>query len=260
MSLAIGNGGPTAAEIERLRLILSTYRDGSGQELGGNLPGWRDFERSVALAFGGRAVESKAIFDVLVPAEPPEYGISCKMRSTLNETRRTGRVTIELSNSSAKFDDAFAAAGLTRQNMRARPDDSGAVILTTVAGWHALIAEEIDLERSSYFSLSYNAAGEYQLHQFSLHLPGAETMTWAYPDRADGQPGKRLEGRANGEKVIEYYYASGGQLKYYPHIRDAIWQSDVFRLEQLDAVEVLYNAETKAALYFPQKWRATEER
>ena len=29
------------------------------------LPGWRDFERSVALAFGGQAQESKAIFDVL---------------------------------------------------------------------------------------------------------------------------------------------------------------------------------------------------
>ncbi len=51
-----------------------------------SLPGWRDFERSVALAFDGVAQESKAIFDVLVPLPTQagiSYGISCKMRETL---------------------------------------------------------------------------------------------------------------------------------------------------------------------------------
>ena len=61
---------PTPGQIEKLRLILSTYQDGTGQliyEPHTSLPGWRDFERSVALAFEGIAQESKAIFDVLVP-------------------------------------------------------------------------------------------------------------------------------------------------------------------------------------------------
>lgn len=61
---------PTSGQVEKLRLILSTYQDGTGQlvyEPNTSLPGWRDFERSVALAFDGVAQESKAIFDVLVP-------------------------------------------------------------------------------------------------------------------------------------------------------------------------------------------------
>jgi hypothetical protein len=55
--------------------------------------------------------------------------------------------------------------------------------------------------------------------------------------------------------VFEYYYGSGGQLKYYPSIADAVWESDVFRLESLQGVSPLYDAETKAAAYFPEKWR-----
>jgi hypothetical protein len=49
-------------------------------------PGWRDFERSVAAAFNGRAQESKAIFDVLLPDPLRKgiyFGLSCKMRDEL---------------------------------------------------------------------------------------------------------------------------------------------------------------------------------
>lgn len=72
-------------EVKKLRLILSTYQDGTGilVKEGRTLPGWRDFERAVALAFGGEAQESKAIFDVLLSrTDRPEvkYGLSCKMR------------------------------------------------------------------------------------------------------------------------------------------------------------------------------------
>src|SRR5947209_2653932 len=100
---------PTAQEFERLRLLLSTYQDGTGMLVladGTNLPGWRDFERSVALAFGGQAQESKAVFDVILPLDGSAslyYGLSCKMRETLADTRRTGKVTIELSNAARKF-------------------------------------------------------------------------------------------------------------------------------------------------------------
>ena len=60
---------PTKNEVERIRLILSTYQDGSGmlhQKGGSTLPGWRDFERTVAIVFGGEAQENKDIFDVLI--------------------------------------------------------------------------------------------------------------------------------------------------------------------------------------------------
>src|SRR5438270_10835388 len=80
---------PSAREVQKLRLILSTYQDGTGQLVtrdGNTLPGWRDFERSIALTFGGKAKESKFIFDVLLPdPRTPglSYGLSCKMRRTL---------------------------------------------------------------------------------------------------------------------------------------------------------------------------------
>lgn len=100
---------PTKSQIEKLRLVLSTYQDGTGQlifESDKSLPGWRDFERSVAFVFRGGAQESKAIFDVLVPIESESetcYGISCKMRETLQIINKTGRVTVEVSNSAGKF-------------------------------------------------------------------------------------------------------------------------------------------------------------
>jgi hypothetical protein len=100
MTIPFVDREPTVNEFERFRLILSTYQDGSGQQAlkdGRTLPGWRDFERSVAIAFDGVAQESKFIFDVLIP-NPKRidtfFGISCKMRRTLNDTKRTGRVTL----------------------------------------------------------------------------------------------------------------------------------------------------------------------
>lgn len=93
---------PNKNEIEQLRLVLSTYQDGYGQlavpSSSLTLPGWRDFERAVASVFGGEAQESKAIYDVLFPnsyALDMYYGLSCKMRGTLDQTNRTGRVVIE---------------------------------------------------------------------------------------------------------------------------------------------------------------------
>jgi hypothetical protein len=111
VSVAFVDRNPTPKEIERLRLILSTYQDGTGMlpdkyNKGMTLPGWRDFERAVALAFDGEAPENKAVFDVLLTdSDTPQvkYGISCKMRGELNRIDRDGRVTIELSNSASKF-------------------------------------------------------------------------------------------------------------------------------------------------------------
>ena len=59
---------PTALELEKFRLILSTYQDGSGQQVakgGETIPGWRDFERSVAITFGGISQENKYILYLL---------------------------------------------------------------------------------------------------------------------------------------------------------------------------------------------------
>lgn len=85
MSLPFIDRNPTPSELEKLRLILSTYQDGTGQYRDKNdpertIPGWKDFERATAFAFGGYAQENKAIFDVVFPESTNSkisYGISC---------------------------------------------------------------------------------------------------------------------------------------------------------------------------------------
>jgi hypothetical protein len=253
---------PTEREVERLRLILSTYQDGTGMlqvENGMTLPGWRDFERAVALAFNGGAQESKAIFDVLLPSEDRlriSYGLSCKMRRELNKIERTGRVSLELSNSAGQFWDYLRTKGIDQRNYRDRPLDVGVSLIEVVEGWHHAVSigrgGNIDLSRSSYLVLSWNPARHYQLHQFHLTMPNPRDLNWYFPVNRRGELGRRLAGDDETGTLFEWYGESGGQLKYYPLASNAIWISEIFQLEPLADIE--YGILNKAASYFPEKW------
>ena len=255
---------PTSCEVERLRLILSTYQDGTGMlaREGRTLPGWRDFERAVALAFGGEAQESKAIFDVLLShTERPavKYGLSCKMRGELNKIARTGRVSLELSNSAGQFWDYLKTKGITQSNYRDAPLEVGRSVIEVVEGWHYAVSIEqggnVDLSGSSYLVLSWNKAGLYQLHQFSLTLPDISTLRWYFPSiarRGLESPARRLNGDDELGTLFEWYGESGGQLKYYPFASAAIWASEPFQLEPLR--ETGYGILAKAASYFTELW------
>lgn len=66
-------------EFEVLRLVLSSYRDGSGQVVRpnvGSMPGFRDYERALAAVLRARAPENKGIFDVIVSTDTVPFGIS----------------------------------------------------------------------------------------------------------------------------------------------------------------------------------------
>ncbi|MCC8991901.1 MAG: helix-turn-helix domain-containing protein, partial [Streptococcus sp.] len=135
----------TTGEVERIRLILSTYQDGTGMlahKEGLTLPGWRDFERAVALALGGEAQESKYIFDVLLPSakENIKCGVSCKMRRELNRLDRDGRVTIEISNSAGKFWDYLNDQGINQSNYKQRPAEVGNALLNLVEQWYQSVS------------------------------------------------------------------------------------------------------------------------
>lgn len=261
---------PTPNQVERLRLLLSTYQDGTGMLVikGQNLPGWRDFERSVALALGGQAAESKALFDVVVPNEenpPMQIGLSCKMRSELDRIARDGRVTIEVSNSAGEFWDYLNKQGINQTNYKERPANVGAGLLHVVEEWHLEPSTErgglVELEHSSYFVLQWSRATlTYQLFQFSLELPDPASLTWSFPSpkRADKDT-RRIVGEAATGLVFEWYGESGGQLKYYPFATDAVWSSAPFRLEPLPTT-MEYGIMAKAAGYFPEQWaKVTEE-
>lgn len=94
----------SADDLEALRLVLSTYRDGSGQNQTtvGSMPGFRDFERGLASIVGGSAAENKGVFDVIRPVPGgPGYGVSCKMARFATLSQQAAFA--ELSNAAAKF-------------------------------------------------------------------------------------------------------------------------------------------------------------
>lgn len=268
MSIPFVDHDPTDLEFERFRLILSTYQDGSGQQALKNaqtLPGWRDFERSVAIAFGGESQESKFIFDVLlhdVKDTRIYFGLSCKMRQTLDETKKTGRVTLELSNSSGKFWAHLGKTGIHQQNYKDRPLDVAKALLEQVDEWHSHVGlhqnGKIDLSKSFYLALSWNLKGEYQLFKFSLVLPDPSSLKWDFPlviKNGNQEFGRRLRGQSETGTLFEWYGESGGQLKYYPLIKNALWQSDIFRLEPLpDGWDDKFGILRKAKSYFPKLW------
>jgi hypothetical protein len=259
MSLLFIHRPPTPREVEKLRLILSVYQDGTGmlqdkKNSGRTLPGWRDFERAVALALGGFAPEDKAVFDALLtePDKPDvKYGLSCKMRGELDRIERDGRVTIELSNSSKKFWAHLKTKRINEANYKGRPRQVGIALVELVETWHQAASLDqgggVDIASSSYLALSWNKKGWYQLHWFSLQFPDPENLKWYFPT-----PG-HLSGDDDLGTVFEWYGESGGQLKYYPQARGARWASERFHLESLpDSLE--HGILAKVAAYFPERW------
>lgn len=258
---------PTPNEVERLRLVLSTYQDGMGQlAVKGStntLPGWRDFERAVAAIFSGQAQESKLIYDVLVPVPDRTgiyYGLSCKMRRTLRDTDRTGRVTIEVANAAGEFWDHINSKGIDQRDYRDFPGEVGAALTEVVESWHAGVSTEnggiVDPTGSYYLVLSWDPTERYQLHQFNLDMPDPDSVRWSFPPPSKGKSSRRLLGEDETGKLIEWYGESGGQLKYYPKVSSALWKSEPFRLQALP--EGNYGPISKAEIYFPDLWAATE--
>jgi hypothetical protein len=220
-------------------------------------PGWRDFERAVALAFDGRALESKHIYDVLLPdssANGPYVGVSCKMRKELRKVRRHNRVTIELSNAAGEFWRVIKAeTGLDEVSYLSNPAAVGQALIATIERWHAAVAETIDLPRSFFLALQWDEpTGAYQLFQFPIDLPEPAGLAWS----ALAQQ-RRVVGRDTSGVLFERYPFSGGQLKYYPLSDTALWQSEEFQLEPLppNLEHILLN---KAASYFPGRWQEIE--
>ena len=265
-AIAFVHRPPTETEFAKFRLLLSTFQDGTGMlatSNGSTLPGWRDFERATALAFGGVSSENKDIMDVRLPDPTHEntfFGISCKMRRELDRTRRAGRVTIELSNAARAFWDRLGNYAITPDNYRDNASQVGSAIIDLVRDWHLSASIEnggdIDLEGSCYLTLMWNNRGQYQLSQFGIHLPDPTELHWYCPEvtrRGVSTTGNRICADDDNGTVFEWYGQSGGQLKYYPLINGAIWSSDVFRLEPLP-LDTPHGLVSKAQDYYPDLW------
>ena len=256
----------TQVEVEKIRLLMSTYQDGTGQlkTEKGTLPNWRDFERSVASALGGRAFESKSFFDVVVDnhTDQSRIGISCKMRNTLAYFNRKGPISLELTNAYNKFWKELHKHKMENiRFVRLVPEKAGKIIVDLYGSWKFSAADEIevDLSHSSYLVCLYDTKSEvFQLFSLPILLPNPENLTWKVRESKSNDDNRgTLIATLDDKVVIEWYAISGGQFKYYPTIEQVTWKSEPFKLEPLPDIEGGHGIIQKAKAYFPNKWNFT---
>ena len=268
---------PTTAEVEWLRAAISTFADGSGDPAkhGDTIPNWRDYERILAIFYGGHGPEDKQVFDVFLPASAAGggeawVGLSVKSKC-LGGPRKiealdgSGRTYMELANSPQKIWDGLAAADIRPEDW-GDPERAAALgdgVLGVVEGWHRDAHERfvppvyagaprlIDLKQSAYLTVSYSTPSAtsgrlFQLHSFPMTLK--RPAAWHYRAQRYGQV-KSIRGvDSDGKSLWDWYAHSGGQLKYYPTAASARYRSPIFTL--LETAKA-FGLEEKMAAYYP---------
>lgn len=272
MSSPYSTRNATNDEVDLFRLLLSTYRDGSGAEAeadGSTRANWRQIERCVAELVKSETSEDKNIFDVIAKdpdLETTYYGYSVKSKqlptTQFEKLESVGRTYMEVANSPAKFWDAIEASIGIREVAFGKAEYAnqiGDTLLSLVSKWHhdelsALSARvpgaTLNLEASNYFCLSYSAldktklsdSRKYQIHVFDLEFPN--NIQWEYTSP------KCLRGYDPAypdESLFDWYGLSGGQLKYYPRASSARYKSPVFKLASPPQISLI----DKVTDYFP---------
>lgn len=271
MSLMFATRNPTVDETRHIRALLSTFRDGSGNQResdGTTRANWREIERCIAEVVFGPASEDKHIFDVIAPDDlNPNvfYGLSIKSKQLSRKNflalPTIGRTYMEIANSPAKFwDDVRLSHGHTEREFSRMeyPGLIGDTVLASVRKWHlegkknfekAKPGRVLDLNNSRYVCVSYSNETDpserlYQIHSFALDYP--ISIKWAYKsDRC-------LSGcdpHHPSESLFDWYGSSGGQLKYYPRAATALYKSEVFKMLVPPSKLTLTD---KAKVYFPK--------
>ncbi len=249
-------------EFERLRLLLSTFRDGSGQYLSKlkmYMPDYLAFERATAFVCRGETTENKGIFDVLVPSQKKSelpFGISCKMATAQPKDRSW---FMEMSNSAKKFHDAFDAAGVVWTR---NPALAGQVLVDLVASWHENVRAAVDVARSKYLLLVHDKQWKkFRIVCLDLDLRRADPATdvrWV----AEGKGVKKSSiagyidiGGGKERRLWQFYANSGGQLKYYPPVEWAEWTTELFELEEPS----VRGPRDKVDEYWPGLWPESDD-
>lgn len=152
-----------------MRLLLSTFRDGSGQRVkAGFMPDFLSFERVTAYVLGGTTNEDKGVFDVAVPSgdDRKQWGVSCKMAST--QPTKKCCWFMELSNSAKYLTDALEAEAVHWQT---NPEAAGPILVTTVGSWHEKVREIYDIDASKYLLLTHDSRWrKFEMAAFDGHI------------------------------------------------------------------------------------------
>lgn len=245
----------TPVELTRLRLILSTFRDGSGQRVkAGFMPNFLSFERSCARVIGGSTNENKGVFDVEVPGDGQSkpWGVSCKMAVT--QPVKNGCWFMELSNSAKYLHDALGRAGI--QDWRADAQSVGPVLVNTVVSWHEQAREKYDVDSSKYLLLTHDA----KWRRFRVACFRLDILTRTPPNEVIWETSGSRENISSVVGYVEFdnsrhrlwswYANSGGQLKFYPPLGWEEWSSDEFELLS----PPIKDLKDRVDEYWPSEW------
>lgn len=260
---------PTNAEEVLLKLLISLFGDGSGQETDrfGTRAGWRDLERVIADLTKGDALERKHVFDVLVQDSNDEtiiYGISVKSKclgknSNIETLDEKGRVYMELTNSPAKLWAPLKQVGISEENYGNEDfaDRIGTSILSTVHSWYQNSGiAGINLDNSVHLVFSYGKlhnikeVRKYQVHVFNLGFP--EGIIWTFYSKSCL---RGYDPKYPDEALFDWYGLSGGQLKYYPRASEAKYKSSIF--ETLSPAKI--SLRKRVEEYWPDEWDSIKE-
>jgi hypothetical protein len=157
---------------------------------------------------------------------------------------------MELSNSAAAFREHLLKLQV---HWMSEPTLAGPALVDLVESWHVSLASGIDTSRSKYAVLAHDSRWtRFQLMCFPLDLKVANPkgeIEWV-------AEGAALNGYCDDSgrrhRLWQVYPNSGGQMKYYPLLRWADWQSEIFGLEEPPTQSL----RERARQYFPDMWPA----
>lgn len=185
MPLFIDGKMPTEQDEMRLKLLLSTYTDGSGENEGGVVPGGFNFERAATEWMDGIHIPgTKHIYDVVVHEGGKIYGYSCKMRGTLKEAYRKEPLSFAVVDAVEAAEEAQAAA-----------IDGEAAEVAPSGEAEDAAAEALEGELTGYCLIEVSNAG-------AEFLGMATDMGVTKDNIAEDTPEKREALRAIGEAIV----------------------------------------------------------
>lgn len=254
MNLPVRDRELTQTELERIRLLLSTFRDGSGQRVkAGFMPDFLSFERVCAFVVGGKTNENKGVFDVEVPGGPQRrpWGISCKMATA--QPKSNCCWFMELSNSAKYLHDALEVAEILDWKVSA--EAAGPILVKTVESWHESARSDYDVDASKYLLLTHDSRWEkFQIVCFDLNVltrAKPHEIKWVVEGRDNPSSVAGYIETANGSHRLWQWYAnSGGQLKFYPPKEWENWSTEEFEL----STPPIKTMKDRVDEYWPGAW------
>ena len=240
-----------------MRLLLSTFRDGSGQRVkAGFMPDFLAFERVTAYVLGGSTNEDKGIFDVEVPGGTGcrAWGVSCKMASA--QPQKNACWFMELSNSAKYLTDALTTKEI---HWPSDPEAAGPILVATVGSWHEKVRNAYDVAASKYLLLTHDSRwSTFEIASFDINVltrVSAVDIKWVTEGRAAaaGRPSSvagYIDSDRGSHRLWQWYANSGGQLKFYPPLGWEEWRTGEFKL----AEPPVRDMKEKVSEYWPGAW------